>query len=461
MNVDKNLFIYDLAVVAIMKNEGPYVKEWLDYHLLAGVNHFFIYDNESEDNLKEVLQPYIDAELVTYTFFPGKGMQMEAYNAAIENLKFHCRYMAFIDADEFIFPRVGWSITEVADDFVTPIEKLGGLAIPMMLYGSNNQTDADLTRPVIERFTRRKSQEVPVVKTILNPRTVDYMWTPHFAEYITGIIALGQDSINLFVKPTFNLAKVISINQYMLKSQEEFVKRKSLGEASCGKMHEDLKETFKKTDAELNEVFDDSILKYRDARIKKFLLEGDVIKTFSAINQPNYDRLLQAVTSNLLPGFMEDDTKKFLDNPKNRFEYFAMLIKFFSIAPQDFFKGRTETFLTCFAVSSFLKENFVDEELGSLLEEFSLRGIIKSLYTSPSTATIYLLLKEMPKLLSLPYAEVDNIRIILSELLIEVRNNIHNDINHEAKLPAWKDILDLDYKIKMLKAFDNYRHNQT
>ena len=50
MSVDKNLFLYDLAFVSIMKDEGSYIKEWLDYHLLAGVNHFFIYDNESEDN---------------------------------------------------------------------------------------------------------------------------------------------------------------------------------------------------------------------------------------------------------------------------------------------------------------------------------------------------------------------------------------------------------------------------
>ena len=70
--VDKNLFVYDLAVVAILKNEAPYVKEWLDYHLLAGADHFFLYDNESPDNLKEVLQPYIDAGIVTYTFYPGQ-----------------------------------------------------------------------------------------------------------------------------------------------------------------------------------------------------------------------------------------------------------------------------------------------------------------------------------------------------------------------------------------------------
>ena len=105
MSVDKNLFLYDLAVVAIMKNEGPYIKEWLNYHLLAGVNHFFIYDNESEDNLKEILQPYIDAGLVTYIFYPGEMIQTPAYNDAVNDFRFFCRYMAFIDADEFILPK--------------------------------------------------------------------------------------------------------------------------------------------------------------------------------------------------------------------------------------------------------------------------------------------------------------------------------------------------------------------
>ncbi|MBR7025230.1 MAG: glycosyltransferase family 2 protein, partial [Selenomonadaceae bacterium] len=53
--VDKNLFLYDLAVVAIFKNEGHYLKEWLDYHLFAGVEHFYLYNNNSTDNYEEVL----------------------------------------------------------------------------------------------------------------------------------------------------------------------------------------------------------------------------------------------------------------------------------------------------------------------------------------------------------------------------------------------------------------------
>ena len=103
--VDKNLFLHDLAVVAILKNEGHYLKEWLDYHLLAGVNHFYLYDNESSDNQREVAAPYVKAGLVNYISMPGKAMQMVAYNDAVNRFKFQCRYMVFIDGDEFIFPK--------------------------------------------------------------------------------------------------------------------------------------------------------------------------------------------------------------------------------------------------------------------------------------------------------------------------------------------------------------------
>ena len=44
-----------LSVVAIMKNEKPYLKEWLEYHLMQGVEHFYLCDNDSTDGSKEYL----------------------------------------------------------------------------------------------------------------------------------------------------------------------------------------------------------------------------------------------------------------------------------------------------------------------------------------------------------------------------------------------------------------------
>ena len=108
--VDKNLFLHDLAVVAILKDEGHYLKEWLDYHLLAGVEHFYLYDNDSSDNQAEVARPYVEAGLVDYFFASGKAMQMLVYNDAVKRFKFFNRYMAFIDLDEFISRKANWGV---------------------------------------------------------------------------------------------------------------------------------------------------------------------------------------------------------------------------------------------------------------------------------------------------------------------------------------------------------------
>ena len=36
---------YTVAVCAIFKNESVFLKEWLEYHLLIGVEHFYLYNN--------------------------------------------------------------------------------------------------------------------------------------------------------------------------------------------------------------------------------------------------------------------------------------------------------------------------------------------------------------------------------------------------------------------------------
>ena len=103
--VDKNLFLNDLAVVAILKDEGHYLKEWLDYHLLAGVDHFYLYNNDSSDNYAEIIAPYVKAGVVTSTNIHGKLALSPAYHDALKRFKFFNRYMAFIDLDEFIYPK--------------------------------------------------------------------------------------------------------------------------------------------------------------------------------------------------------------------------------------------------------------------------------------------------------------------------------------------------------------------
>ncbi len=94
-----------LAFVLIAKDEGSYIKEWLDFHIKQGVTNFIIFDNESTDNFREVLSPYIDAGIVIYDIIKGKCRQSDAYNMALNKYRNRFKYMGFIDADEFVFVR--------------------------------------------------------------------------------------------------------------------------------------------------------------------------------------------------------------------------------------------------------------------------------------------------------------------------------------------------------------------
>lgn len=268
--IDKNLFKYELAIVAILKNEAPYIKEWIDYHLLAGVDHFYLYDNDSEDNLKEVLQPYIDKKIVTYKFYPGKCNQLPSYNEAINDYKFDCQYLAFIDGDEFIFPKQNQSIVEVINECLSQNENAKGLAINWQIFGSPNQDKADYSRGVIERFKYRASSDEGKgqnnnnshIKTIANPRYVNlYFENPHTCRYFNGKYAISSDGEivpNAF-NPSIATDKIV-INHYAKKSREEFEKKVQRGNAD----RPDNVYTMKNFDKfnSLCTVYDDSIEKY-------------------------------------------------------------------------------------------------------------------------------------------------------------------------------------------------------
>ena len=41
---------YNLSICAIFKNEAKYLKEWIEYHRIFGVDHFYLYNIGSRDS---------------------------------------------------------------------------------------------------------------------------------------------------------------------------------------------------------------------------------------------------------------------------------------------------------------------------------------------------------------------------------------------------------------------------
>jgi len=405
--IDKNLFLYDLAVVAIFKDEAPYLKEWLDYHLLAGVEHFYLYNNDSSDDYKEVLAPYVEKNLVTLTDFSGKMMQYLAYNDAIENYRFECRYMAFIDLDEFIFPKTNQKISEVLDEILSVDSNAAGLGINWQCFGSNGQEKADFSRGVLERFTRRAPSDfAPIgknglkegnihIKTIANPRLVRYIFHPHFAYYFNENFAVNSDGkhVNLWNNEPILVDKIV-INHYYCKSLEEFSVKVERGSA-CRRINPKSMELFYSNDH--NEIFDDGILKYRAVREKNFFFESD---------SQRVNRVISSVFNVLTERSLLD-------------------------APEEFFVGKLETFLTCRAVA----EKFQIKIYNKSAEELALVWIYRTLTAPMTLLEIRQLIKALPKILSRPFPVCEKVKQYVQNNILPgfdkiLRSDVNNCIEH-------------------------------
>ena len=59
-----------LSIIMMYRDEGRYLKEWIEFHLMVGVEHFYLYDRMSTDNSMAVLQPYIEQGIVDVKYWP-------------------------------------------------------------------------------------------------------------------------------------------------------------------------------------------------------------------------------------------------------------------------------------------------------------------------------------------------------------------------------------------------------
>ena len=55
---------HETSICAIFRDQAPYLAEWVEYHLLAGVEHFYLYNHKSVDNATAELEPFVRAGVV-------------------------------------------------------------------------------------------------------------------------------------------------------------------------------------------------------------------------------------------------------------------------------------------------------------------------------------------------------------------------------------------------------------
>lgn len=191
-----NAGVRTLAVCALFRNEARYLDEWVRFHHAMGAQHFFLYDNNSDDDPRSVLAPFIDAGGVTLIPWPTpfhEGAQKKAYSDCLERTRGRFRWIAFIDIDEFLFSPTGRSLPAVLQSFAAH----PGVVVHWQCYGSNGQQAAG-DAPVTERFTRRAPTgwvRNRKVKSIVDPaRAIEVRSVHHFG-YLDGAQAVDETGL--------------------------------------------------------------------------------------------------------------------------------------------------------------------------------------------------------------------------------------------------------------------------
>ena len=143
------------AIVTTMKNEGPFILEWLAYHRAIGVDDFLIYTNDCTDGTDTMLDLLQARGIVQHRinpFVPGGDLkpQHAALQAAeSEPVMQDCGWGICMDVDEFINIKIG---DGTLDALYKAMGEANMISLTWRLFG-NNDVHGYADRFLLDQFT--------------------------------------------------------------------------------------------------------------------------------------------------------------------------------------------------------------------------------------------------------------------------------------------------------------------
>ena len=256
-----------LAVCGIYRDEARYLREWVEFHRLVGVERFYLYDNGSEDDHREVLGPYVHQGVVHVTSWPGRPAQLAAYEDCLKRHRDEARWIAFLDVDEFLFSPTGHAVSTLLRDY----ERWPGVGVNWAVFGTSGH-QVPPGGLVIESYLRRTSEPDfnRHIKTIANPARVRAFCKPSFFMYDEGLAV--DENHRCITGPPWSVTASVSferlrINHYTTRSATEYAAKVSRGwpDSSTPPSRFADERSMRRRLAAMDQLHDDAILRYAPA----------------------------------------------------------------------------------------------------------------------------------------------------------------------------------------------------
>lgn len=152
-----------VLVVTAMKNEAPFILEWIAYNRAIGVDHFLVYTNDCSDNTVEMLDRLASHGIVTRLdnpYVPGgkvKPQHAALKHATKQKVYRQSDWIVTIDLDEFIAIHVGDGTLQ---DLFRASNHPNAISLTWKFFGNGGVIGYE-DRPIIEQFTRCAPEMLP------------------------------------------------------------------------------------------------------------------------------------------------------------------------------------------------------------------------------------------------------------------------------------------------------------
>ena len=245
-----------LAACLCFRDSAAYLHEWLLFHRVQGITRFYLYDNDSADDYRPVLAPWLRDGSVRLRKWPGAAQQRAMFDDCLARVDADVEWLAFIDDDEFLFSANLRPLGETLAAYAAH----AGVVASWWLYGSGG-LQRRTTDWTIERFTKSAGGPDQHVKCIVQPARIAHATiSPHSFVTRDGSLLVDENFTPMTgaLNPAAT-ASVLRVNHYLTKSWEECSERRFLrAEINTGKLKPLTLEQWRELDAQWSR-FEDAI----------------------------------------------------------------------------------------------------------------------------------------------------------------------------------------------------------
>lgn len=228
-----------LTLVAIIRNQEHYVREWLAHHRSVGFERFVIALHKCTDGTEKAIHSMpFSKDVFIYKYEDEQYVQMRAYSEMCGRFRNSTEWIAVLDSDEYLFG-VQESDLKV---FLREYEDYGALLVHNHEFGSSNH----VLRPQnisIEAFVYRAHDDHWMhkqIKSIFRTKYYEWFHSPHciqtskdMAREDHSIITVDHIHSKCEIKTYKPVFSKIRYNHYHVRSMEDWIERHKHGSV-CG-----------------------------------------------------------------------------------------------------------------------------------------------------------------------------------------------------------------------------------